>query len=33
MAAMTYSVFYHSTDGFFVCRTDFDNLEEAENFL
>ncbi|TWR24761.1 hypothetical protein FPZ43_17860 [Mucilaginibacter pallidiroseus] len=33
MAPTIYSVFYHSPDGFLVCRTDFDNLEEAENFL
>jgi len=33
MASSTYSVFYHSPDGFFVCRTDFPDMEKAEGFL
>jgi hypothetical protein len=27
MEKLHYSVFYHSSDGFFVCRTDFKDLE------
>jgi len=28
-----YSVFYQSLDVFFVCRTDFNELEQADKFI
>lgn len=33
MEALTYSVFFQAPDGFFVCRTDFSDLESADDFL
>ncbi|MDN3584954.1 hypothetical protein [Mucilaginibacter flavus] len=33
MQNLPYSVFYQSPDGFFVCRTDFNELEQAEEFI
>jgi hypothetical protein len=33
MEKLHYSVFYHSPDGFFVCRTDFKDLKQAEDFI
>jgi hypothetical protein len=33
MEKLPYSVFYQSPDGFFVCRTDFIGLEQAEEFI
>jgi len=32
MDKLPYSVFYQSPDGFFVCKTDFKDLDEAEGF-
>ncbi|TFF34580.1 hypothetical protein [Mucilaginibacter psychrotolerans] len=33
MGNLPYSVVYQSPDGFFVCRTDFNKLENAEEFI
>jgi hypothetical protein len=33
MEKLPYSVFYQSPDGFFVCKTDFKDLDEAEGFI
>lgn len=33
MEKLPYSVFYQSPDGFFVCKTDFKDLEQAEGFI
>lgn len=33
MEKLPYSVFYHSPDGFFVCKTDFLDLDQAERFI
>lgn len=33
MEKLPYSVFYQSPDGFFVCRTDFKELEQADEFI
>lgn len=33
MEKLPYSVFYQSPDGFFVCRTDFKALEQADEFI
>jgi len=33
MEKLPYSVFYQSPDGFFVCKTDFKDLDETEGFI